>query len=110
MLPEKIVKRKKFPWGIPLYDFFKNEFLPVAEALLEKSYSRRRSYLNIDNSSVRKICEKASQVRNEQSKNTEIDDNVLRQILFLFNLELWDQLFINNDDLRNPNLSLDRFL
>ena len=110
LLPEKIVKRKKFPWGIPFYDFFKNEFLPMAEALLEKSYSHRRSYLNIDNSYVKKICEKASQVRNEQSKNTEIDDNVLRQILFLFNLELWDQLFINNDDLRNPNLSLDRFL
>jgi hypothetical protein len=104
------VKRKKFPWGIPFYDFFKNEFLPMAEALLEKSYSHRRSYLNIDNSYVKKICEKASQVRNEQSKNTEIDDNVLRQILFLFNLELWDQLFINNNDLRNPNLSLDRFL
>ena len=22
-LPEKIVKRKKFPWGIPFFDFFK---------------------------------------------------------------------------------------
>ena len=110
LLPEKIVKRKKFPWGIPFYDFFKKEFLPVAEDLLEKSYSHRRSYLNIDNSYVKKICDKASQVRNEQSKNTEIDDSVLRQILFLFNLELWDQIFIKNDDLKNPNLSLDKFL
>ena len=106
LLPEKIVKRKKFPWGIPFYDFFKNEFFPVAETLLEK-YS---SHLNIDNSYVKKICEKASQVRDGQSKNTEIDDNVLRQILFLFNLVLWDQIFIKNDDLRNPNLSLDKFL
>ena len=110
LLPEKIVKRKKFPWGIPFYDFFKNEFLPVAEDLLEKSYSHRRSYLNIDYSYVKKICDKASQVRNEQSKNTEIDDSILRQILFLFNLELWDQIFIKNDDLKNPNLSLDKFL
>ena len=110
LLPEKIVKRKKFPWGIPFYDFFKKEFLPVAEDLLEKSYSHRRSYLNIDDSYVKKICDKASQVRNEQSKNTEIDDSVLRQILFLFNLELWDQIFIKNDDLKNPNLSLDKFL
>ena len=110
LLPEKIVKRKKFPWGIPFYDFFKNEFLPVAEDLLEKSYSHRRSYLNIDNSYVKKICDKASQVRNKQSKNTEIDDNILRQILFLFNLELWDQIFIKNNELRNPNLSLDKFL
>ncbi len=110
LLPEKIVKRKKFPWGIPFYDFFKNEFLPVAEDLLEKSYSHRRSYLNIDDSYVKKICDKASQVRNKQSKNTEIDDNILRQILFLFNLELWDQIFIKNNELRNPNLSLDKFL
>tara|TARA_B100000929_G_scaffold66930_2_gene51069 strand:- start:923 stop:2764 length:1842 start_codon:yes stop_codon:yes gene_type:complete len=110
LLPEKIVKRKKFPWGIPFYDFFKNEFLPIAEDLLEKSYSHRRSYLNIDNSYVKKICDKASQVRNKQSKNTEIDDNILRQILFLFNLELWDQIFIKNNELRNPNLSLDKFL
>ena len=110
LLPEKIVKRKKFPWGIPFYDFFKNEFLPVAEDLLEKSYSHRRSYLNIDDSYVKKICYKASQVRNKQSKNTEIDDNILRQILFLFNLELWDQIFIKNNELRNPNLSLDKFL
>jgi asparagine synthase (glutamine-hydrolysing) len=110
LLPEKIVKRKKFPWGIPFYDFFKNEFLPVAEDLLEKSYSHRRSYLNIDDSYVKKICDKASQVRNEQSKNTEIDDSILRQILFLFNLELWDQIFIKNNELRNPNLSLDKFL
>ncbi|SVE00336.1 uncharacterized protein METZ01_LOCUS453190, partial [marine metagenome] len=106
LLPEKIVKRKKFPWGIPFYDFFKNEFFPVAETLLEK-YS---SHLNIDNSYVKKICEKASQVRDGQSKNTEIDDNVLRQILFLFNLVLWDQIFIKNDNLRNPSLSLDKFL
>ena len=34
---KKIVHRKKFPWGIPYYDFFINEFLPLAECLIDKS-------------------------------------------------------------------------
>ena len=29
LLPEKIVKRKKFPWGIPFYEYFKVEFLHI---------------------------------------------------------------------------------
>ena len=27
ILPNEIVGRKKFPWGIPFLDFFKNEFI-----------------------------------------------------------------------------------
>ena len=44
------------------------------------------------------------------SKEKEIDDHVLRQTLFLFNLELWYQIFIERDNMKNPNLSLDSFL
>ena len=46
----------------------------------------------------------------ENSKNVEINDKILRQIMFLFNLELWFQIFIENDNLKNPNLSLDKFI
>ncbi len=46
----------------------------------------------------------------EGSKNVEINDKILRQIMFLFNLELWFQIFIENDNLKNPNLSLDKFI
>ena len=42
-------------------------------------------------------------------KEIEINDRILRQLLFLFNLELWTQIFIENDNLSNPNLELNKF-
>ena len=48
--------------------------------------------------------------RSELSKDVEIDDNILRQILFLFNLELWYQIFIESDNVTKPDLSLNRFV
>ena len=111
-LPENIAKRKKFPWGIPFYDFFKKEFLPIAECAIDKSFKEKRSYLvnskhhtqnlfqNIANSNSGKIS----------SKEIEINDRILRQLLFLFNMELWTQIFIENDNLSNPNLTLNRFI
>ena len=41
-LPENIAKRKKFPWGIPFYDFFKKEFLPIAECAIDKSFKEKK--------------------------------------------------------------------
>lgn len=111
-LPEKIAKRKKFPWGIPFYDFFSKEFLPLAEAAIENSFKEKRSYLvnsksytkdlfqNIVNSNDGKIT----------NKEIEINDRILRQLLFLFNLELWTQIFIESDNFSNPNLNLNKFL
>ena len=109
-LPEEIVKRKKFPWGIPFFDFFKNEFIPVAKTLIEKSTIAKRSYLNIDREYLENLFTKINENMIENSKNVEINDKILRQIMFLFNLELWFQIFIENDNLKNPNLSLDKFI
>ena len=109
-LPEEIVKRKKFPWGIPFFDFFKNEFIPVAKTLIEKSTIAKRSYLNIDREYLENLFTKINENMMENSKNVEINDKILRQIMFLFNLELWFQIFIENDNLKNPNLSLDKFI
>jgi len=39
-----------------------------------------------------------------------VNYRVLRQIMFLFNLELWYQIFIENDDLKTPNLSINKFI
>jgi len=111
-LPEEIVKRKKFPWGMPFYDFFKNEFLPIAESLLEKSIIIKRSYLNFNDSYIKELCQKVVTARDGSitTKDIEINDKILRQILFLFNLELWYKIFIESDDLKNPNLSLNNFI
>ena len=44
-LPEKIAKRKKFPWGIPFYDFFRKEFSSIVECAIDKSFKEKRPYL-----------------------------------------------------------------
>ncbi|NWJ29672.1 asparagine synthase (glutamine-hydrolyzing) [Marine Group I thaumarchaeote] len=111
-LPEEIVKRKKFPWGIPYYDFFINEFLPLAECVLDKAIKLDRPFLNSQTNYIKDTFSKVSKIedKNITNKNVEINDRVLRQIMFLFNLELWYQIFIENDDLKNPNLSLNKFI
>ena len=111
-LPKEIVQRKKFPWGIPYYDFFINEFLPLAECVLDKAIKLDRPFLNTQTNYIKDTFSKVSKIedKNITNKNVEINDRVLRQIMFLFNLELWYQIFIENDDLKNPNLSLNKFI
>ena len=109
-LPKEIVTRKKFPWGIPFYDFFRKEFLVIAENILEKSSLQKNSYLNSKTDYVKKICDNAKKIKLDDTKNNEINDNILRQILFLFNLDLWTKLFIENENFKNPTLELDKFV
>lgn len=110
LLPEKIVKRKKFPWGIPFYDYFQVEFLPVAKALIEESIKNKRSYLNIESLKINSLSEKILNSKINNSKEKEIDDNILRQTLFLFNLEMWYKMFIESDNFKNPTLEINKFI
>jgi len=110
LLPEKIVKRKKFPWGIPFYEYFRVEFLPIAKTLIEESIRNKRSYLNTDSLKINTLSERILNTKIENSKEKEIDDNILRQTLFLFNLEMWYKMFIESDNFKNPNLSLNGYL
>ncbi|SVC23381.1 uncharacterized protein METZ01_LOCUS276235, partial [marine metagenome] len=108
ILPEKVARREKFPWGIPFYDFFNSEFMPVAKSFIEKSIKNRRPYLNVNKIDLEKISNKIIQYT--VNRNKEIDDNILRQTLFLFNLELWHQIFIDSKDLKNQPLSLEKLI
>ena len=110
ILPEKIVQRKKFPWGIPFYDFFNAEFMPIAKSFIEKSIKNRRSYLNVNKINLERVSNKIIQYNGNKTKEKEIDDHVLRQTLFLFNLELWHQIFIDTSDLKNQPLSLEKLI
>ena len=110
ILPNEIVGRKKFPWGIPFLDFFKNEFIPVAKILIEKSITEKRPYLNIDEKYLSTLFQKIDDKLSDDSKNVEIDDLILRQILFLFNLELWYRIFLENENIQDVNLSINKFL
>ena len=110
-LPEKIAKRKKFPWGIPFHDFFMKEFLPLAQSAIEMSFKEKRPYLANSKSYVSSLFQSIHDHNdsNITSKEIEINDKILRQLLFLFNLELWTQIFVENDNLTNPNLELNKF-
>jgi len=108
VLPEKVARREKFPWGIPFYDFFNSEFMPIAKSFIEKSIKNRRPYLNVNKIDLEKISNKIIQYT--VNRNKEIDDNILRQTLFLFNLELWHQIFIDSKDLKNQPLSLEKLI
>ena len=110
VLPEKVARREKFPWGIPFYDFFNSEFMPVAKSFIEKSIKNRRPYLNVHKIDLEKISNKIIQYSVNRNKGKEIDDNILRQTLFLFNLELWHQIFIDSKDLKNQPLSLEKLI
>ena len=109
-LPEKIAQRKKFPWGIPFYDFFNSEFMPVAKSFIEKSIKNRRQYLNVNKINLEKVSNKILQYKVNRSKEKEIDDHILRQTLFLFNLELWYRIFIESKDLKNQPFSLEKLI
>jgi asparagine synthase (glutamine-hydrolysing) len=111
-LPDVICKRKKFPWGIPYYDFFINEFLPIAECLIDKGIKNHRPFLNTNSNIIHDLFSNVSKLddKNIKSKNIEINDRILRQIMFLFNLELWYQMFIETDNIKNPSLSLNKYV
>ena len=110
LLPEKIVKRKKFPWGIPFYDYFRVEFLPIAKALIEESIKNKRAYLNFESLKINSLSEKILNSKIENSKDKEIDDNILRQTLFLFNLEMWYKMLIELDNFKYPTLEINKLI
>ena len=56
------------------------------------------------------MCKMISGTNTNNSKDIEIKDLILRQILFMFNLELWNKIFIENNDFKNTNLTMDYYL
>lgn len=108
LLPKKIVKRRKLPMIVPLTDFFENEFIEVANNILSESNIQKRSYYKIPG--IRKLVADIKEKRRLEDKSRVTSDNSYRQLLFLTNLELWIKLFIENDNLRKPDLSINAYL
>ena len=86
--------------------------MPIAQNILEKSFSSKRPFLNNESLYLKELFSKITDTnyRHISNKDIEINDRVLRQIMFLFNLELWYQLFIENDNMSNPPDSISKFL
>ncbi len=103
LLPSEIVNRKKLPFHIPLLRYFQEDFIEVAESILSKP-----SITSITNQLTKKpfIMNQIKKIKSKQLT----DDNSLRQILFLTNLELFNQLFLEKDKVTEKDLNINNFL
>ena len=66
--------------------------------------------MNVNKIDLEKISNKIIQYTVNRNKEKEIDDHILRQTLFLFNLELWHRIFIDSKDLKNQPFSLEKLI
>src|SRR3989338_2269220 len=108
LLPEEVAKRRKMPLAVPLQSFFSKEFIDIADDLLSENKIRKRGYYRMPK--VRKLVGDLRGKRIISDKNNVTEDNSYRQLLFLANLELWIKLFIENDNMKNPDLHISSYL
>jgi len=98
LLPKEIIKRPKFPFGMPQVKFYKEELKDVVKQVLLSDDLKKRDFFNID--SIKKIVKNADKDINEEQ---------FRHLLFLTNLELWHKLFIDGD-VKNPKLDINKLI
>tara|TARA_B100001971_G_C18229654_1_gene563041 strand:- start:235 stop:2061 length:1827 start_codon:yes stop_codon:yes gene_type:complete len=109
LLPEKIVYRRKFPFGIPIMRYFKKDFIHVVDSLLDKKTIAKRPYLN--GHGITKLIDGVKKMEiGKLDKIREIKDSDLRKLLLLTNLELWQRMFIENDDMYKPSMKIEDYL
>ena len=99
-----------YVFSLKNWDYFKKEFLHIAESVIDKSIKNKRAYLNIESIKLESLTNKISSSNIKNSKDKEIDDNILRQTMFLFNLEIWHQIFLDGDNFKNPVLNINKFI
>jgi len=88
ILPDKILKRKKHAFTVPIVSWFEEDLREMADQLLSEENLRRQGYFNCDY--VKKVLSK-----NNPNYN---------QPLALMYFELWHKIFIESDDVRKPKL------
>lgn len=108
LLPKEIVKRRKLPMVVPMAEFYEKELADISKHILSENSIKKRSYYKI--SRIKKLITDIKSGKVLADKNSVTPDNPYRQLLFLTNLELWIKLFIENDNLKNPNLSINAYL
>ena len=86
-LPEQIVERDKQGFMFPIAEWFRNELFPVIEGLLLESHFLKGGLFQED--SVSRLL--------EDHRNGRIDNHV--RLWMLLNLELWHQIYIENDEM-----------
>lgn len=91
-LPKEIIYRKKHGFTLPVKIWFKNELQELSKILVD-SLSQKRGYFNME--FIQQM------IKEHQSGVT---DHSLR-LWALLTLELWFRIYIDNNNLYNPDLS-----
>ena len=91
-LPKEVIYRKKIPFHIPLLRYFQEEFIDIAESVLQDSSVLKKGFIKRD-----RTMEQIRKIKDKEESN----DNSLRQILFLVNLELFNKIFIEKERIKN---------
>ena len=109
-IPLKNATRKKLPLQVPLMDYYQKDFIDIIPQLLSEKNIAKRPYLKKDY--ILKLIDKFKKNQNvlSFSSTSPTEDNSLRQLLFLTNLELMQKMFFENDNLKNPSMDLNHYL
>lgn len=109
-IPKEIALRKKLPLQVPLEDYYRKDFIGIMSSLLDEKTLIKRDYLKKEYilRLLKKFKENNSPLLSKTNAPTE--DNSLRQLLFLTNLELMQRMFFENDNLRNPSMDINHYL
>jgi|TARA_B100001971_G_C18250478_1_gene577791 asparagine synthase (glutamine-hydrolysing) len=96
LIPKEILNRKKHPFVVPLGNWYKENLKELAEMVLSKTNIGHGYYFNYE--PIKKI------MRNYNKSKLYYG----RQIWSLISFDIWHKIYIEQDNLKNPNLSLNK--
>lgn len=94
VVPREIRRRKKHDFRVPVTQWLQKDLREVASHVLSEENLRKRGYFSIP------------YVRNILKPHKKHQDYYRRQFWNLFVLELWQRLYIDQEDLSKPKLTM----
>ena len=95
-IPSEILKRKKHPFVVPMDAWFKEGLKDVARDIIEKSELCKGKYFNGD--ALKKIMDNYNKSPMYYG----------RQLFGIISFDIWHKIYIENGDMRKPQLNLDK--
>lgn len=108
-IPHEIAFRKKLPLQVPLEDYYRKDFMDTISNFLNEKTLSKRNYLKKEH--LLRLIEKfkVNNFSPSSNANHPTEDNALRQLLFLTNLELMQRMFFENDNVKNPSMNINSY-